>query len=70
MMIMTAQVDMKKILTVTGIIAAILIAVIWLFGGSQDVETVSPALSTNDGRVKFLSDFGWDVSASPVLPQT
>ena len=66
MMIMTAKVDMKKILTVTGIIAAILSAVIWLFGGSQDVETVSPALSTNDGRVKFLSDFGWDVSASPV----
>jgi len=65
MMIMTAKVDMKKILTIAGIAAAILIALIWLFGGSADVETAAPSLSTNDGRVKFLTDFGWDVSASP-----
>lgn len=67
MMFMTAKVDMKKILVVIGIIAALLVAVIWLFGGSDDTEaTAAPAVSTNDGRVKFLTDFGWDVTTSPV----
>lgn len=67
MMVMTAKVDMKRILTIIGIIAAVLIAVIWLFGGGDETAaTVAPSVSTNDGRVKFLTDFGWDVSSSPV----
>ena len=67
MMVMTAKVDMKKILTVAGIAAALLIAAIWVFGGDQQTAaTVAPSVSTNDGRVKFLTDFGWDVAASPV----
>lgn len=67
MMFMTAKVDMKKILVVIGIIAVLLVAVIWLFGGSDDTTaTAAPAVSTNDGRVKFLTDFGWDVTTSPV----
>jgi len=66
MMVMTAKVDMKKILTIIGITAAVLIALIWIFGGSNETAaTVAPSVSTNDGRVKFLTDFGWDVSASP-----
>lgn len=66
MMIMTAKVDMKKILTIIGIIAAVIIAVILLFGGDDSTATAAPAVSNNDARVKFLTDFGWDVSASPV----
>ncbi len=66
MMIMTAKVDMKKILTIIGIIAAVIIAVILLFGGDDSTATAAPAVSNNDARVKFLKDFGWDVSASPV----
>ena len=67
MMFMTAKVDMKKILIVIGIIAVLLIAIIWMFGGSDDsTATAAPAVSTNDGRVKFLTDFGWDVTTSPV----
>lgn len=66
MMVMTAKVDMKKILTIIGIIAAVLIGLIWIFGGRNDAATTAaPSVSTNDGRVKFLTDFGWDVSASP-----
>jgi len=67
MMVMTAKVDMKKILTVAGIAAALLIAAIWIFGGDSDAApTAAPSVSTNDGRVKFLTDFGWDVVTSPV----
>ena len=67
MMFMTARVDLKKILTMIGIIAAVILAVIWLFGGTGDAaETAAPSVSTNDGRVNFLKGFGWDIAASPV----
>ena len=65
MMVMTAKVDMKKIAVILGAIAAAIIAVILLFGG-DDAQTTSAAVSSNDGRVKFLTDLGWDVAASPV----
>lgn len=66
MMFMTAKVDLKKILSIIGIIAALILAAIWLFGGSDDTAaTAAPSVSTNDGRVQFLKDFGWDVAASP-----
>ena len=67
MMFMTAKVDLKKILTVIGIIAALIIAFIWLLGGSDDTTpTAAPSVSTNDGRIQFLKELGWDVSPSPV----
>ena len=66
MMFMTARVDLKKILLILGLIAALIIGAIWLFGGEEDVSTAAPAVSTNDGRVAFLRDFGWEVAASPV----
>ncbi len=67
MMFMTAKVDMKKILTVVGIAAAVLIAAILLLGGGEgSTAAAADGVSTNDGRVKFLKDFGWDVTTSPV----
>lgn len=67
MMVMTAKVDMKKIALILGAIAAGIIAVILLFGGGSDAQTTSAtAASNNDARVKFLKDFGWDVTTSPV----
>lgn len=67
MMVMTAKVDFKKIMMVVGGIALVILALILLFGGGQDAETTAaPAVATNDGRVQFLKDFGWDVAASPV----
>ena len=66
MMFMTAKVDLKKILTVIGIIAALIIAAIWLFGGNDTTATAAPSVSTNDGRVQFLKELGWDVTQSPV----
>ena len=65
MMVMTAKVDMKKILLVLGIIAAAILALILIFGGGGSTQTAAP-VSDNDSRVEFLSSKGWDVSASPV----
>lgn len=67
MMIMTAKVDLKKILTIIGIIALLIIGAIWLWGGSGDTAATSAlSASNNDQRVKFLTDFGWDVTTTPV----
>lgn len=65
-MFMTAKVDLKKILTILGILTGLIIAGIWLLGDDADTATASAAVSTNDGRIKFLQDFGWQVAASPV----
>ena len=65
MMVMTAKVDMKKITVVLAAIAALIIAIIMLLGGSDTQTTSAPAASNNDARVKFLRDFGWDVTNSP-----
>ena len=66
MMFMTARVDLKKILLILGAIAALILGAICIFGGSEDVTTAAPAVSTNEGRVEFLKSFGWEVAASPV----
>ena len=69
MMIMTAKVNIKKVLIVLGAIAALLIGIIALFGGEESTATsatTSPAVSDNDSRVNFLKGFGWEVTTSPV----
>lgn len=65
MMVMTAKVDFKKILLGLAAVAALILALILLLGGGETTETSAPALSSNDGRVKFLTDFGWEVTTSP-----
>jgi len=65
MMVMTAKVDLKKILLGLAAAAALVLALILLLGESSAAQTAAPAPSANDGRVKFLTDFGWDVTASP-----
>lgn len=66
MVVMTAKVDFKKVILIIGLIAAILVAAIYLLGGSK--QTIGPMDSkvvNNDARVKFLQDFGWEVVNSP-----
>ena len=65
MMVMTAKVDFKKILLGLAAAAALVLALILLLGGGDTTQTAAPAPSANDGRVKFLTDFGWDVTTSP-----
>ena len=65
MMVMTAKVNFKKILLGLAAVAALVLALILLLGGGKAAETGAPALNSNDGRVKFLTDLGWDVTTSP-----
>ena len=66
MMVMTAKVDFKKIILALAAAAALVLALILLLGGNDTAQTAAPAPSANDGRVKFLQDFGWDVTTSPM----
>ena len=66
MMVMTAKVDMKKIVMILAAAVGIIIALILLLGGGEDATpTVAATVNNNDARVKFLADLGWEVSASP-----
>jgi len=65
MMVMTAKVDFKKIILALAAAAALVLVLILLLGGNDTTQTAAPAPSANDGRVKFLRDFGWDVTTSP-----
>ena len=67
MMVMTAKVNMKKILLGLAAAAAVILGLILLLGGGEDdTPTVANGLSSNDARVKFLEEMGWEVSTSPV----
>ena len=69
MMVMTAKVDIRKVILILAAIAGIVIGLILLLrGGAEEpaAATAAPAsVSDNDGRVKFLKDLGWDVTPSP-----
>ena len=65
MLVMTAKVDIKKIAIILAAVVVLITGVILLFGGDDAQPTIAPSLSTNEGRVKFLTDLGWDVVVSP-----
>ena len=65
MMVMTAKVDIKKIAIILAATAGIVLALILMLGGGSSA-TAAPAISDNSSRVAFLTNMGWEVSASPV----
>ena len=65
MLVMTAKVDVKKIAIILAAVVVLITGVILLFGGNDAQPTAAPSMSTNEGRVKFLTDLGWDVVVSP-----
>ena len=67
MMVMTAKVDFKKIVIGLVAAAAVIVALILVFGGgNKNAEpTATGTVSSNDARVQFLKGFGWEVSTSP-----
>ena len=68
MMVMTAKVDMKKVIAVLAAVAALIFGLVALLGGSDNAASTGAnnAVTTNDDRVKFLADLGWEVTTSPV----
>lgn len=67
MFVMTAKVDKKKVTLILAAAAALIALLIMLLGGGSDAAaTAAPSVATNDGRVAYLKDLGWEVAASPV----
>ena len=66
MFVMTAKMDLKKILIILAAAALLIVALVAVFGGAeQTASTGSAAVSGNDARLNFLKELGWEVSASP-----
>ena len=66
MMMMTAKVDIKKVIAALAAVAGVVIALILLLGGrNNSAPTAAPSVAGNDGRVQFLAALGWEVSTSP-----
>ena len=65
MMMMTAKVNIKKVLI--GLIAAValIIALVSLLGGGDSDPAAATTMSSNDNRVQFLEAQGWQVTTSP-----
>ena len=65
MMMMTAKVNIKKILI--GLIAAValIIALISVLGRGDSNPATVTTMSDNDSRVQFLESQGWQVTTSP-----
>ena len=65
MMMMTAKVNIKKVLI--GLIAAValIIALVSLLGGADADPAAITTMSDNDSRVRFLESQGWQVTTSP-----
>ena len=65
MMVMTAKLNLKKILLVLGAAAAVVLSLILVLGGNPDTPA-APSGEGNAARVKFLRDQGWEVSDTPM----
>ena len=67
MFVMTAKVNKKNIILALAAAAMLIVMLIMIFGGSGEeaTQTAAPSISTNEGRIKFLQSFGWEVASSP-----
>ena len=66
MLILTTKVDKPKLmLAAIAVIGAILLLLALTGGDSAPTAAMDQAADTNDARVKFLTDLGWEVTASP-----
>ncbi len=63
MMVLTAKVDLKKILIILAAAALGILALIAVLGGSK--QTSAPAAG-NDARTEYLKNLGWEIALSPV----
>ncbi len=70
MFVLTAKMSKTKIAAiVTAVIALVVILVIAISAGSNAVQSSAVNADTNDARIRFLANYGWDVNAEPVQTQ-
>ena len=68
MLVMTTKVDKRKLLIAAAALLAAIAGLLFL-GGNDSQPTAAmntpAAADTNEARVKFLTDLGWEVTTSP-----
>ena len=66
MLIMTAKVNKTGLVIAIGSVVAVIALLLMLFssGGSEPTAVTGQA-ATNEERIRFLSELGWQVSAAP-----
>lgn len=66
MIMMTAKVDIKKVLIALAAVAGLIIALVLTLGGGKSADPAAvTTMSDNGSRVQFLKEQGWDVTTSP-----
>lgn len=66
MIMMTAKVNIKKLLIALAVIAGLIIALALTMGSGEKAETTAvTTMSDNGSRVQFLKEHGWEVTTSP-----
>ena len=68
MLILTTKVDKRKLIIAAAAVLAAILLLMTLGGGKSEPTasmTTAPAADTNDARVKFLTELGWEVTPSP-----
>ena len=67
MFVITTKVSKTKLAAaVTILVALVVLAAVAYAAKTDPPAQEKPDASTNDGRVTFLAQFGWDVNAEPV----
>lgn len=74
MVVMTAKVNKKRVALVLAALAALIVLICILAGGGKEKNSSAPqeqpvSVATNDARVQYLTDYGWEVVSSPVQTQ-
>ena len=70
MVVMTAKVSRTKLIAVIAILAVIIIAAVFLLRSGDGTDAAVEAdVSTNEGRIAYLSAYGWEVDPQPVETQ-
>ena len=74
MVMMTAKVNKKRAILVLAALAALIVLICILAKGGGTENPAAPqeqpvSVATNDARVQYLTDYGWEVVHSPVQTQ-
>lgn len=75
MVIMTAKINKKKILTIALLVIAAIVVLFTLFSGAETPtadpgsSTVATDIDSNEARIEYLASFGWQVKDEPIKTQ-
>lgn len=71
MFVITAKVSKTKIAAAATIVIALVVLIAIVYAAKTDPSQQEElSADTNDGRVAFLAQYGWDINADPVQTMT